>query len=194
LGQQVQIKATVLNAVLFFTILCLFFLNWSHFYREYIELITGSIKRIADFLNSFDMWEIPHLANDAQDRFGKSWSHLIFVIFSPPSQFFAKFVSTQKRVNRAKTDLTKTAENRFYNKKMDKFQISSHLSCGEMWNFSKFGKISHFATSVVWKNWNSSSCGEISDFFTSVMYWNLKFLHMTDFFLHLYIRYHDHDL
>ncbi len=23
--------------------------------REYIELITGSIKRIADFLNSFDM-------------------------------------------------------------------------------------------------------------------------------------------
>ena len=30
-----------------------------------------------------------------------------------------------------------------------------------MWNFTKFGKNSHFSTSVVWKNWNSSSCGEI---------------------------------
>ena len=46
-------------------------------------------------------------------------------------------------------------------KKLDKFQISSHLSCGEMWNFTKFGQNSHFSTSVVWKNWNSSSCGEI---------------------------------
>ena len=45
----------------------------------------------------------------------------------------------QKCVNRTKTDLTKTALNRFYNKNLDKFQISSHLSCGEMWNFSKFG-------------------------------------------------------
>ena len=31
-----------------------------------------------------------------------------------------------------------------------------------MWNLSKFGKISHFSTSVVWKNENSYSCGEIS--------------------------------
>ena len=29
--------------------------------------------------------------------------------FSPPTQFFTKIFSTQKRVNRAKTDLTKTA-------------------------------------------------------------------------------------
>ena len=36
-------------------------------------------------------------------------SYLIFVIFSPPTQFFTKIFSTQKRVNRAKTDLTKTA-------------------------------------------------------------------------------------
>lgn len=31
----------------------LFQADWVN--REYIELITGSIKRIADFLNSFDM-------------------------------------------------------------------------------------------------------------------------------------------
>ena len=35
--------------------------------------------------------------------------YLIFVIFSPPTQFFTKKFSTQKRVNCAKTDLTKTA-------------------------------------------------------------------------------------
>ena len=35
--------------------------------------------------------------------------YLIFVIFSPPTQFLTKFFSTQKRVNHAKTDLTKTA-------------------------------------------------------------------------------------
>ena len=37
------------------------------------------------------------------------YSYLIFVIFSPPTQFFTKNFSTQKRVNRVKTDLTKTA-------------------------------------------------------------------------------------
>ena len=42
-----------------------------------------------------------------------------------------------------------------------KFQIS-HLSCVEFWNSSKSGKISDFSTSVV--------------------YWNLIFLHMTNFF------------
>ena len=34
--------------------------------------------------------------------------HLIFVIFSPPIQFLAQFFSTQKHVNRAKTDFAKT--------------------------------------------------------------------------------------
>ena len=32
--------------------------------------------------------------------------------------------------------------------------------------------------------WNQSTCGRILDFSTSIMYRNLKFLHMTDFFLH----------
>ena len=40
------------------------------------------------------------------DRLQDVFTYLIFVIFSPPTQFFTKIFSTQKR---AKTDLTKTA-------------------------------------------------------------------------------------
>jgi len=42
-----------------------------------------------------------------------------------------------------KTDFTTT--------KPGKFLISSHLSCGDMWNSSKFGKNSYFSASIVWK-------------------------------------------
>ena len=38
-------------------------------------------------------------------------AYLIFVIFSPPIQFLAQFLSTQKRVNRDKTDYTKNSVN-----------------------------------------------------------------------------------
>ena len=47
-------------------------------------------------------------------------AYLIFVIFSPRAQFFAKFFSTQKRVNRTKTDFAtkqrKLQKNWFGNK------------------------------------------------------------------------------
>ena len=48
---------------------------------------------------------------------------------------------------------------------VEKLQISPHLSCGEIWNYS--------------------ASGEISDFSTSVMHINLKFLHMTNFSPHI---------
>ena len=63
-------------------------------------------------------------------------TYLIFVIFSPPIQFLAQFFSTQKRVNRDKTDFAtkqrESPQNRFCKKKQVKFQISSHLSCEEI--------------------------------------------------------------
>ena len=43
-------------------------------------------------------------------------------------------------------------KNWFHNQKQGEFQISSHLHCGEIWNSSKFGKISDFSTSVLWKS------------------------------------------
>ena len=48
---------------------------------------------------------------------------------------------------------------------VEKLQISPHLSCGKIGNYSE--------------------CGEISDFSTSVMHINLKFLHMTIFSQHI---------
>ena len=48
---------------------------------------------------------------------------------------------------------------------VEKLQISPHLSCGEIWNYSTWG--------------------EISDFSTSFMHTNLKFLHMTNFSPHI---------
>ena len=42
---------------------------------------------------------------------GRTDSYLIFVIFSPPIQFLAQFFSTQKRVNRDKTDYAKNSVN-----------------------------------------------------------------------------------
>ena len=50
---------------------------------------------------------------------------------------------------------------------VEKLQISPHLSCGEILNYS--------------------TCGEISDFSTFVMHINLKFLYMTNFSPHIYL-------
>ena len=82
-------------------------------------------------------------------------------------------------VIRHKTDFTTT--------KQGKFLISSHLSCGDMWNSSKFGKNSHFSASIVWKKLKFLC-----------MWRNLRFLHICHvlkseifstwlIFLHLYI-------
>ena len=113
--------------------------------------------------------------------------YLIFVIFSPHTQFLVNFFSTQKRVNRDKTDLRQKCVNcdktNFTTKKhefytcggilhithmpdVEKFQISPHLSYGKIWNYS--------------------TCGEISDFSTFITHRNLKFLHMTNFPPHVW--------
>ena len=110
--------------------------------------------------------------------------HLLHhLAFSIPSSFF----STQKRVNRDKTDLQQkwvncdktnftTKKHEFYTcggilhithmPDVEKFQISPHLSYGKIWNYS--------------------TCGEISDFSTFITHRNLKFLHMTNFSPHVW--------
>ena len=57
---------------------------------------------------------------------------------------------------------------------VEKLQISPHLSCGEILNYSTCGEILDFST-----------CGEILDFSTFVMHIDLKFLHMTNFSPHI---------
>ena len=82
-------------------------------------------------------------------------------LFSPQAQFLVQLFSTQKRVNRNKTDFAtkqrKLRQNRFCNKKM------LVCSCGEvchvetflhMTDFSTFLRITHFAPNL--------SCGELS--------------------------------
>ena len=97
-------------------------------------------------------------------------AYLIFVIFSPPIQFLAQFFHAKARksrqngfrknsVIRNKTDFTTTKQGIFF--------ISSHMSCGDMWNSSKFGKISHFYASIVWKKLKFLC-----------MWRNFKFLHI----------------
>ena len=103
-------------------------------------------------------------------------------MISPSTQIFlAQFFSTQKHVNRDKTDLRQKCVNcdkaNFTTKDMnfthveafstshmpdvEKFQISAHLSYGKIWNYSTYG--------------------EISDFSTFITHRNLKFLHMKKF-------------
>lgn len=43
--------------------------DWAN--REYIEVITASIKRITDFLNSFGGWQNAHCYH---------WSHRFFIV------------------------------------------------------------------------------------------------------------------
>ena len=96
--------------------------------------------------------------------------------FSPQAQFLVQLFSTQKRVNRDKTDFAtkqhKLRQNRYCNKRM------VVCSCGEvchvetflhMTDFSTFLRITHFAPNL--------SCGELSlcDRFSHVE----KLLHMT---------------
>ena len=115
-----------------------------------------------------------------------SLTYLIFVIFSPHIQSLVSFFSTQKCVNRVKTDFAtnsvnhdktnfSTKQHNVYTFKdilhiihmpaVEKLQISPHLSCEEIRNYSTYG--------------------ETSDFATSLVHINLKFLHMTNFSPHI---------
>ena len=71
-------------------------------------------------------------------------TYLIFVLFSPHTQFLVKIFSTQKRVNRNKTDFTtkqrKLRQTRFCNKKM------SVCSCGEVCHVETFLHMTDFST------------------------------------------------
>ena len=58
----------------------------------------------------------------------------------------------------------------------------NNLSCG---NSSKFGKISHFSSSVVWKIWNSLEKFLISPTLSCIGIWNFS---MSPIFLHLHIK------
>ena len=99
---------------------------------------------------------------------GKSEAYLIFVIFSPRRQFLVQFFSTQKCVNRDKTDfgtkVRKSQQNQFSNKTA---QIA------HMWR--------HFSHHTL------ARCGEISYFSTSVIRRNLKLLHTWRKFRFLHI-------
>ena len=67
---------------------------------------------------------LSHLEKDTPHMFfcaqANSHTYLIFVIFSPQRQFLVQFFSTQKCVNRDKTDfptkVRKSWQNQFYNK------------------------------------------------------------------------------
>ena len=73
--------------------------RWRHLHLLQILLpfvLVANFSTRWRHLNSFQIWP----TSDHQ----VSPPYLIFVIFSPRAQFFAKFFSTQKRVNRTKTD------------------------------------------------------------------------------------------
>ena len=99
------------------------------------------------------------------------WTYLIFVIFSPHWQSLVQFFPTQKYVNWDNTDsATKLRkQNQFFNRTawcvhcknifhiihtpdVEKLQISSHLSSGEILNYSTCGEMSDFSISVMWRN------------------------------------------
>ena len=95
--------------------------------------------------------------------------HISYLSFSPHMQFLVKF--TDFIINRFLTNVRKSQQNQFYNKK---------ASIWHMWRHSphhthtRCGEISDFSTSI-----NQSTCREISDFSTFIMQRNLKFLHAT---------------
>ena len=98
--------------------------------------------------------------------------------FSPHIQFWTQFVSTQYRVNCDKTDFAKNCVNCH----------KTDFTTSVMWKNLKFLQIWQLFTFLhiccvenlkflnMWRNFRILH-----------MYLNLKFLHMTDFFLHLYI-------
>ena len=115
-----------------------------------------------------------------------SGAYLIFVIFSPRAQFLAQFFSTQKRVNRDKTDFA--TKQRKLQKRSDfaTKQWKCDKWCGEIWivstwHMQRYFKFIHIC--YVEKSWLSphDEWGEIPDFSPWQMYRNLKFLHMADF-------------
>ena len=106
----------------------------------------------------------------------KGVAYLIFVLFSPQSQFLAPFFSTPKRVNHDKTDFA-TKQRKSHKRKI--LQQNS-IKC------DKTSKIVHIILTDLSPHF---SCGEISpcDRFSphlkgTISAFNLKFLHMAEFF------------
>ena len=66
-----------------------------------VNTISHSIFHIADHI-SRSVAILLHIVNTISH--GILDTYMIFVLFSPRAQFFAQFFSTQKRVNRDKTD------------------------------------------------------------------------------------------
>ena len=86
-------------------------------------------------------------------------SYLIFVIFSPRAQFLAQFFSTQKRVNRAKTNFAKNSVNRhktdFTTKNRVNFRflhICHVEKCEIPPNLAKFHISPHLKFLYMWRN------------------------------------------
>ena len=118
------------------------------------------------------------------------FAYLIFVIFSPPIQFSPQFFSTQKRVNRNKTDYAKNSVNchktDFTTKSRVNFRFLHLLSCGEFWNLQ------------IWEHfWFLHICC-VKNLKFLYTWRNFRFLHIChvlkseisphdQFFLHLYI-------
>ena len=109
---------------------------------DFDTLVTTSLvwQTVCYFVSKFADWLL-------------QWSYLIFVIFSPPIQFWAQFFSMQKGINHDTTDFAKNSVNRHKTdftaknrvnfifihichvekfeilKILAKFQISPHLFC-----------------------------------------------------------------
>ena len=82
-------------------------------------------------------------------------------LFSPQAQFLVQLFSTQKRVNRNKTDFAtkqrKVRQNRFCNKKM------LVCSCGEVCHVETFLHVTDFSTFLCITHFAPNlSCGELS--------------------------------
>ena len=111
---------------------------------------------------------------------------LIFLIFSPRTHSLVNFFSTQKRVNRDKTNLRQKCVNcnktNFTTKKHEFYTCGGILHITHMPDVEKFQICPHLSYSKIQ---NYSICGEISDFSTFITHRNLIFLHMTNFSPHI---------
>ena len=94
-------------------------------------------------------------------------SYMIFVLFSPQTQFLDKFFSTQKRVNRNKKFLTKqrkSSKNWFYNSLMQQNTINCTHNFSKLEILFRFLMWRAFSTwqSVTWRilPHDNLSCGE----------------------------------
>ena len=104
--------------------------------------IANKIIRTSLFLQFFssktsDLSKYNHVCRSSS--LANTISYLLFVIFSPQAQFLVQFFSTQKCVNRDKTDLTtkpifqqNSILHSIHMPDVEKLKIYRHLSCGEI--------------------------------------------------------------